>query len=160
MDLAIPYKPNPLLSSSNPLVKTTFLQIPTKHRPRISRQKPVFRVYSSANSNVPGGFSWQRLARSVLVGSERFSSKLGESVKKETGFDLNEAIMKVDELVDRVKDGVKKGDDELTRFRTELLPQFVEWNRWERWKVMLLSTYLESLSTYLESLLSKFSIGC
>lgn len=74
-------------------------------------------------------------------------------MKKETGFDLNEAIMKVDELVDRVKDGVKKGDDELTRFRTELLPQFVEWNRWERWKVMLLSTYLESL-------LSKFSIGC
>ncbi|GAY42487.1 hypothetical protein CUMW_067240 [Citrus unshiu] len=134
MDLAIPYKPNPLLSSSKPLVKTTFLQIPTKHRPRISRQKPVFRVYSSANSNVPGGFSWQRLARSVLVGSERFSSKLGESVKKETGFDLNEAIMKVDELVDRVKDGVKKGDDELTRFRTELLPQFVEWNRWERWQ--------------------------
>lgn len=134
MDLAIPYKPNPLLSSSKPLVKTTFLQIPTKHRPRISRQKPVFRVYSSANSNVPGGFSWQRLARSVLVGSERFSSKLGESVKKETGFDLNEAIMKVDELVDRFKDGVKKGDDELTRFRTELLPQFVEWNRWERWK--------------------------
>lgn len=74
-------------------------------------------------------------------------------MKKETGFDLNEAIMKVDELVDRFKDGVKKGDDELTRFRTELLPQFVEWNRWERWKVMLLSTYLESL-------LSKFSIGC
>lgn len=81
-------------------------------------------------------------------------------MKKETGFDLNEATMKVDELVDRVKDGVKKCDDELTRFRTELLPQFVEWNRWERWKVMLLSTYLESLSTYLESLLSKFSIGC
>ncbi|KAJ4705764.1 ATP-dependent zinc metalloprotease FTSH 12, chloroplastic [Melia azedarach] len=134
MDLAIPYKPNPLLSSSKPLAKTTLLRMPINHRHRISRQKPIFRVYSSANSNGADGFSWPRLAQSVRMGSERFLSKLGYSVKRETGFDLNEANVKVGEFVGRVKDGVKKGEDELTHFRTELLPQFMDWNRWDHWK--------------------------
>ncbi|KAK1589407.1 hypothetical protein Q3G72_033695 [Acer saccharum] len=133
MELAVPYRPNPLLSSSSkPLTKTTLLQVPAiKHRPRISRQRPVFRVCSSAN---PDGFSWQSLRRSVRVGSERLWSKMGESVKKETGFDFDEANVKVSELVGRVKGELKKGESELTRFRTELVPAIVEWNRWELWK--------------------------
>ncbi|KAI9161766.1 hypothetical protein LWI28_020493 [Acer negundo] len=59
---------------------------------------------------------------------------MGESVKKETGFDFDEANVKVSELVGRVKGELKKGESELTRFRTELVPAFVEWNRWELWK--------------------------
>ncbi|KAK3217754.1 hypothetical protein Dsin_011724 [Dipteronia sinensis] len=136
MELAVPYRPNPLLSSSSKsLTKTTLLQVPAiKHRPRISRQRPVFRVCSSANPDGSGGFSWQSLRRSVRVGSERLWSKMGESVKKETGFDFDEANVKVTELVGRVKVELKKGESELTRFRTELVPAFVEWNRWELWK--------------------------
>ncbi|KAK0596406.1 hypothetical protein LWI29_015379 [Acer saccharum] len=59
---------------------------------------------------------------------------MGESVKKETGFDFDEANVKVSELVGRVKGELKKGESELTRFRTELVPEIVEWNRWELWK--------------------------
>ncbi|KAK0598789.1 hypothetical protein LWI29_038027 [Acer saccharum] len=136
MELAVPYRPNPLLSSSSKsLTKTTLLQVPViKRRPRISRQRPVFRVCSSANPDGSGGLSWQSLGRSVRVGSERLCSKMGESVKKETGFDFDEANVKVTELVGRVKGELKKGESELTRFRTELVPAFVEWNRWELWK--------------------------
>nr|POF13437.1 hypothetical protein CFP56_22953 [Quercus suber] len=32
------------------------------------------------------------------------------------------------------KEGVSKGRGELERFRTRLVPKFVSWNRWERWK--------------------------
>ncbi|TQE08799.1 hypothetical protein C1H46_005647 [Malus baccata] len=89
---------------------------------------------ASVNSNGPDGFSWQSLTRSIRRGSERFLSDFGESVKKETGFDLKEANVTVGEFVGRVGDGLKKGGTELERFRTELLPEFVSWNRWERWK--------------------------
>lgn len=89
---------------------------------------------ASVNSNGPDGFSWQSLTRSIRRGSERFWSDFGESVKKETGFDLKEANVTVGEFVGRIGDGLKKGGTELERFRTELLPEFVSWNRWERWK--------------------------
>ncbi|KAL5746607.1 hypothetical protein ACOSP7_027753 [Xanthoceras sorbifolium] len=134
MDLAVQYRVNPLLFPSKPLTKTTLLQVPVKHRPRVSRQRPLFRVRSSANPDGSGGFSWRSLGRSVRVGSGRLWSKLGESVKKETGFDLDEANVKVSELVGRVKGELRKGESELTRFRTELVPEFMEWNQWERWK--------------------------
>ena len=45
--------------------------------------------------------------------------------------------MKVGEFVGRVKEGVSKGRGELERFRTELVPEFVSWNWWEHWKVIL-----------------------
>ena len=45
--------------------------------------------------------------------------------------------MKVGEFVGRAKEGVSKGRGELERFRTELVPKFVSWNRWEHWKVIL-----------------------
>lgn len=60
--------------------------------------------------------------------------KLGESVKKETGFDVEGGNVKVGEFVERIKGDIKKGDAALTRFRTGLLTDFMDWNRWERWK--------------------------
>lgn len=60
--------------------------------------------------------------------------KLGESVKKETGFDVEGGNVKVGEFVERIKGDIKKGDAAFTRFRTGLLTDFVDWNRWERWK--------------------------
>nr|POE95192.1 atp-dependent zinc metalloprotease ftsh 12, chloroplastic [Quercus suber] len=40
------------------------------------------------------------------------------------------------EFVGRAKEGVSKGQGELEQFRTELVPEFVSWNQWERWKVI------------------------
>lgn len=100
---------------------------------------------ASVNSNGPDRFSWQSLTRSIRRGSERFWSDFGESVKKETGFDLKEANVTVGDFVGRVGDGLKKGGTELERFRTELLPEFVSWNRWERWKVRQLDSILISV---------------
>ncbi|PQQ13628.1 ATP-dependent zinc metalloprotease FTSH 12 chloroplastic [Prunus yedoensis var. nudiflora] len=88
----------------------------------------------SANSNGSDGFSWGSLTQSIRRGSERFWSNFGESVKKETGFDLKDANVKVGEYVGRVEGGLKKGRTELEWFKTELVPEFVSWNRWERWK--------------------------
>ncbi|BFG28671.1 hypothetical protein CerSpe_149450 [Prunus speciosa] len=138
MDLKITYKSNPLLFSStqltHPSARPVLFNLPTKHRPKTSRKKPTFRVMGSANSNGSDGFSWGSLTQSIRRGSERFWSNFGESVKKETGFDLKDANVKVGEYVGRVEGGLKKGRTELERFKTELVPEFVSWNRWERWK--------------------------
>ncbi|KAI5332579.1 PREDICTED: ATP-dependent [Prunus dulcis] len=138
MDLKITYKSNPLLFSSTqltqPSARPVLFNLPTKHRPKISPKKPTFRVMGSANSNGSDGFSWVSLTQSIRRGSERFWSNFGESVKKETGFDLKDANVKVGEYVGRVEGGLKKGRTELERFKTELVPEFVSWNRWERWK--------------------------
>lgn len=58
-------------------------------------------------------------------------------MKKETGFDVEEAGAKARELAGKVMERVMMYDDEITRLRTELLPAFLQWNRWERWKVIL-----------------------
>ncbi|KAL9352025.1 hypothetical protein Peur_054705 [Populus x canadensis] len=139
MNLTLPHKQNPLLHSPILLTQTAqnppiLFQLPTNQRPRISRKKPIFRIYSSANANGSDGFSWPIFTRSVRLGTERFLLKLGESVKKETGFDVEGGSVKVGEFVERIKGDIKKGDAALTRFRTELLTDFVDWNRWERWK--------------------------
>lgn len=63
--------------------------------------------------------------------------QFGGLVKRETGFDLEDANSKVNEFVGPVRGAMKRGEDGLDRFRTELLPEFVNWNRWERWKVLL-----------------------
>nr|XP_017190225.1 ATP-dependent zinc metalloprotease FTSH 12, chloroplastic-like isoform X1 [Malus domestica] len=139
MDLQITYKSNPLLLSFTPISHTSprplLFNLPTKHRPKISRQRPVFRVMASANSNRSDGFSWLSLTRSIRRGSERFWLDFGEWVK-ETGFDLKEVNVMVGEYLELVGDGLKKGGTELERFRTELLPEFVSWNQWERWKII------------------------
>ncbi|KAM1150041.1 hypothetical protein ACFX2B_030262 [Malus domestica] len=67
------------------LCRPLLFNLPTKHRPKISRQKPTFRVMASVNSNGPDGFSWQSLTRSIRRGSEWFWSDFCEPVKKETG---------------------------------------------------------------------------
>ncbi|PON74433.1 AAA-type ATPase [Parasponia andersonii] len=139
MDLTIiSYKPNPLLFSSAPLTQTIpnpiLFKLPSNYRPRISRHKPGFRVLAAANSNGSNGFSWLSLSRALQQGSARFWSNLGESVKKETGFDLDNANVKVNEFAGRVREGVKIGGNELERFRTDILPEFVDWNKWRHWK--------------------------
>ncbi|KAJ6324916.1 hypothetical protein OIU76_012079 [Salix suchowensis] len=139
MNLALPPKQNLLLHSPILLTQTAqnppiLFQLPTNRRARISRKKPIFRIHSSANANGSDGFSWPILTRSVRLGTERFFLKLGESVKKETGFDIEGVNVKVGEFAESIKGDIKKGDAALTRFRTELLTDFVDWNRWERWK--------------------------
>ncbi|KAH0874443.1 hypothetical protein HID58_071805 [Brassica napus] len=143
MEIAIPYKPNPLISSPTNLLKRPksfgLVRFPAKYGHRVTRKNPIFRVYASessngSSSNNGGGFSWVRLTQSLRVGVERIGEKIGKSVKKETGFDPEEAGARVDEYVGRVKDIVKKGQGELTRFRTEIVPSFIDWNKWEHWK--------------------------
>ncbi|KAK9937407.1 hypothetical protein M0R45_014201 [Rubus argutus] len=140
MDLMLPYKPNPLLCSSTPLTQLSpkavlyNFNLPTKHRPKISRKNPNFRVKASANPNGSDGFSWVSLTRSIRRGSEQFWSNFGESVKKETGFDLKDVNVKVGEYLGQAAEGLKRGGTELERFKTDLVPEFVSWNQWERWK--------------------------
>lgn len=69
------------------------------------------------------------LTRSIRRGSEQFWSSFGDSLKKETGFDLKEVNVKVGECLGQA-------GAELERFKTELVPEFVSWNRLEHWKVM------------------------
>ena len=50
-------------------------------------------------------------------------------VKKETGLDFeNRSVKKVGEFVN---------GDELRRLGTDWVFRFVDWNRWERWKVTI-----------------------
>lgn len=118
--------------------------MPTKHRPKISRKNPNFRVNASANPNGSDGFSWVSLTRSIRRGSEQFWSNFGESVKKETGFDLKDVNVKVGEYLGQAGEGLKRGGTELERFKNELVPEFVSWNQWERWKVKFLNLILIS----------------
>lgn len=143
MDFTISYKPNPLLFSSVPLTQTVpnpiLFKLPSKHRPKISRHKAGFRVLAAANSNGSNGFSWLSLSRSLQQGSARFWSNFGESLKKETGIDLDNANVKVSEFAGRVRDGVKAGGSELERLRNDAWPEFVNWNKWQYWKVILIN---------------------
>lgn len=143
MNLAVPHKQNPLLCPSTIIVQTSqrpvLLQFPPRSKSRISQQTSIFRIYSSANPNGSDGLSWPSLTRAFRLGSERFLLKLRESVKRETGFHLEGVNVKMGEFAELVKDQAKKGEAELNRFRAELLPEFLKWNRWERWKVILFS---------------------
>ncbi|KAL1205616.1 ATP-dependent zinc metalloprotease FTSH 12 [Cardamine amara subsp. amara] len=143
MEIAISFKPNPLISSSTQLLKRPkiygLVSFPAKYRVRVTGKKQRFRVYASesssgSSSNNDGGFSWVRFTQSLRVGAERIGEKIGASVKKETGFDSEEASTRVDEYVSRVKDSVQKSQHELTRFKTEIVPSFIDWNKWEHWK--------------------------
>jgi cell division protease FtsH len=143
MEIAISYKPNPLISSSTQLLKRSksfgLVRFPAKYGLGATRKKQLFRVYASesssgSSSNSDGGFSWVRLAQSIRLGAERIGEKIGESVKTEIGFDSEEASGRVNEYVARVKDSVHKGHHELTRFKNETVPSFIDWNKWEHWK--------------------------
>ncbi|XP_050221427.1 ATP-dependent zinc metalloprotease FTSH 12, chloroplastic [Mercurialis annua] len=128
MNFTTPYNHNSLLYPSPFLLQTTRTSVLLK--PTDSRKKTSFTVCSSANLNGSDGFSWPSLTRAFRLGSERFFLKLGESVKKETGFDLDGTNVKLGEFVGLVKGQAKMSEAELIRLRTE----FVDWNRWEHWK--------------------------
>lgn len=116
MDIVVSSRPPPFIFSSTslrrkPLAFTPY-QLPLRRRRGNAPKKIIFRIHSSANQGGVDGFSWPSLAASFRHGVERFWLKLRESVKKETGFDLEEANVKVDKS----------------------MQEFVNWNRWERWK--------------------------
>ncbi|KAF5949519.1 hypothetical protein HYC85_011512 [Camellia sinensis] len=119
----------------NLLFSRPFSPLPSNYRPKLSRQKQLFpRAFASSNPNGPGGFSWLSLSQSIRRASERFLSKFGDSVKKETGFDLEDVNVRVSGIVDQIQEMAKNGDTQFNRFRSELVPEFINWNKWDRWK--------------------------
>ncbi|MCD7454691.1 ATP-dependent zinc metalloprotease FTSH 12, chloroplastic [Datura stramonium] len=130
--------PHPLNSihlSSKPLINPLLFSLPFKCRRSFSRQRrPTFLASSSNSKNSPEGFSWLQLSQSIRRGSERFLNQLGDSLKKETGFDFEDAKVKVAELSGRAVDLAKNGQIQLQRFQFELFPEFLNWNKFESWK--------------------------
>ncbi|CAA2960730.1 ATP-dependent zinc metalloprotease FTSH 12, chloroplastic [Olea europaea subsp. europaea] len=135
-------RPNPLFLSSKNLHFLRRRTIPPLHyrkcKLKLSRQRRLIISGSSSSDINPGGppegFSWVRFSQSVRSGSQRFFEKLGESVKKEIGFDLDSTKVRVNELSGWMQDSIQKSRDELERVNSELVPQFINWNKWERWK--------------------------
>ncbi|XP_029130211.1 ATP-dependent zinc metalloprotease FTSH 12, chloroplastic isoform X2 [Cajanus cajan] len=117
MKLTIPHNPNPLLLSSSPLSQNPNVFALTAPR---GGRKLRFRVSATAE---PDGPSW---SQSLRRGSRRFWVKFGEMVKRETGLDFEGGGVR---NVGEVASG-----DELRTFGTQLVSQFVDWNRWEQWK--------------------------
>ncbi|MED6144837.1 ATP-dependent zinc metalloprotease FTSH 12, chloroplastic [Stylosanthes scabra] len=137
--------PNPFLLPSPPLTPAVVPSNPnlfalTKpHSSKTLRRKLRLRASSTSAADPDGGpnggaSSWSSIFRSLRRGSKRFWVKFGEMVKKETGFDLGDGNAKVGEFVWRVKDEVETSGDELGRSGTHLVSEFLDWNRWERWK--------------------------
>ncbi|CAN1155589.1 ATP-dependent zinc metalloprotease FTSH 12, chloroplastic [Linum perenne] len=121
MNSTVTHKHNSLFHSSNvPLCRIPSFSSGRTHFYRTVRKRtvPVIRYSSlSGNGNGPSdGMFWRNLSQSFRLVSERFYVKFKESVKKETGVDFS------------------KGEAEFTRFKTDLLPKFLDWNRLERWK--------------------------
>lgn len=140
MDLIVAYRPNPLLLSVSPLTGTSqnsnHFRLTTLKGSKIPRRKSNFRALASANPDGADGFSWSDVSRSFQNGSRRFWLKFGETVKKETDFDLEEANEKVAQFVGQVREEAEKSGAELEKLKTQGVPAFVSWNRWERWKVI------------------------
>ncbi|CAI9088032.1 OLC1v1022262C2 [Oldenlandia corymbosa var. corymbosa] len=95
-----------------------------QYSPKLSRQKRRILVAASSDNNgpSPSGFSWGQT-------SKRFFENLGDALKKETGFSFEGG-----EIVGRVRGSMEWGQSELERISSELLPLFISWNKWERWK--------------------------
>lgn len=55
-------------------------------------------------------------------------------MKTEAGFDLRESNDGVSGFVGAVGNAAEKGKADFERFRSDALPQFFYWNRWELWK--------------------------
>lgn len=135
-----PHSLNSIQLSSKPL----FLTLPFKCRRKFSPQRrPTFLASSSSSSsNTPEGFSWLQLSQSIRRGSKRFFNQLEDSVKKETGFDFEDAKLKVEEFSGRAVDSAKNAQILLLRFQSELFPEFLNWNKFESWKVNFRISYL------------------
>ncbi|XP_022149642.1 ATP-dependent zinc metalloprotease FTSH 12, chloroplastic [Momordica charantia] len=138
MDIGTRCRPNELLSPSTSFVQRSqnvvLFTLPAKRRAKCSRQRTKFRVLGSADSNGADGFPWRSFTRSVRRGSEKFWLNFGESMRKETGFDLKHADVKLVEFFGRANERLENLGAEVERFKTEILPEFASWNRWERWK--------------------------
>lgn len=78
------------------------------------------------------GLSWESISRSLRRGSERFLSDFGGRLKKETGLDAGAAGEAARKLADGATEAVRETVDLV---RVELVPRFVDWNKWEMWKV-------------------------
>ncbi|XP_021741264.1 ATP-dependent zinc metalloprotease FTSH 12, chloroplastic-like [Chenopodium quinoa] len=96
-----------------------------------SRPRPLFIASASGNSN---GFSWDKLSGSIRRGSDRFLTKFGESVMKETGIDSGDAQKFISQVSSRVDGAVSYFGAGFNRFRFELVPEFINWNKWGNWK--------------------------
>lgn len=133
MDLIITHTPNPFLLSSSLLTPTlqnsNFF---TLTAPLSNRIKLKLRASSTSDSNGADGSSW---SQSLERASRRFLLKFGDTVKKETGVDLGDGVVKASEFVD----GVKNVGSE---FGTRSLSEFVDWNRVEHWKVTQIKLFL------------------
>ncbi|KAH6787857.1 FTSH protease 12 [Perilla frutescens var. hirtella] len=101
------------------------------YRPKVSQRKRFLISASSSSSSGPEGFSWLQLSQFIRRGSQRFFENLGESVKKETGFNFN---VRIDEFSGRARNSARNVQKKLERVNSELLPQFFSWNKWESWK--------------------------
>ncbi|CAK9314663.1 unnamed protein product [Citrullus colocynthis] len=138
MDVSTRYRPNELLSPATSFVRRSqnviLFTLPAKRRAKYSRQRAKFRVLGSTDGNAADQSPWGSFSRSVRRGSERFWFNFGESLRKETGFDLKNTDVKLVELFGRANERLENMGVELQRFKTEILPEFVSWNRWERWK--------------------------
>ncbi|KAL5975754.1 hypothetical protein ACLOJK_020081 [Asimina triloba] len=155
--IAITAKPNltlpfPSIRPRNPPNLFSRCRFPRRKKSECRKKLIIFRASASENSNDSSGLSWPNVTRSIRRGSERFLANFCESVQKETGLDLKFVNAKVASLADEISDALRraseKGGDAFNRLRFELGPEFVEWNRWERWKV--LSDFLEPMVALME----------
>ncbi|XP_073303166.1 ATP-dependent zinc metalloprotease FTSH 12, chloroplastic [Primulina huaijiensis] len=127
------FKPNPLRFYPENLFLLRRISIRASpyrcYRSKISRQKGIKISASSSGTNAsePEGFSWPQFSQSIGRGSQRFFQKFGESVKKETGFSIEDAKVRVNEMTDRFQ-------VQFERVNSEVLPQFIDWNKWDYWK--------------------------
>lgn len=140
MDVSTRFRPNKLVSPSTSFVQGSrngiLFTIPAWRRAKYSRQRTKFRVLGSADGNGGDGSPWGSFSRSVRRGSERFWLTFGESLRKETGFDLKNTDVKLAEIFGKANERLDNIGAELERFKTEKWPEFVNWNSWERWKVI------------------------
>ncbi|KAK2972038.1 hypothetical protein RJ640_005058 [Escallonia rubra] len=118
MDLTIQYRPAPIFFSS----RTGGIPF------NLTRPNLVLRSGLSLHHS---NYRLSRKRRPVFRASQGFFEKFNESVKKETGFDMADATAKVSGFVGRTRVSSK---NELDRFRTQLLPEFISWNNWDNWK--------------------------
>ncbi|XXG69002.1 hypothetical protein AAC387_Pa06g1970 [Persea americana] len=141
MEVAVSARPYPLpfpsfFSSNppNPFLTKPFPPPPKHNQKRLKHKRLVFRASASGDPNGSDAFSWPSVSRSIRRGSERALSNLSESLKRATGLDLEPANRNISGLVDGFWDAVRKEESAFNRFRFELFPAFVDWNRLERWK--------------------------
>ncbi|CAM8882511.1 unnamed protein product [Rhodiola kirilowii] len=133
MDFTVQCTTNPLFIHSSPTF-VPFKSLPPKstffRRRQSPRRRHLLVVSASQNPN-PDAFSWPNLSNSLRRGSERVLTKFTESVKRETGFDVQNAF---GEAVEAGASAWRKVEDELERFRDEVVPGVIQWNDLQRWK--------------------------